>query len=329
MDLLPFCALDLQPFVPGGGDFAAAERFVRALGFEVAWRHDGLLGLRFGDAAFLLQRFEDRHVQEQTMVVLTVDDLDAFWAHVAAQDLARALPGVRVAPPKELPWGREVHLIDPAGVCWHVREAPAPRAARPVTLEGAHVRLEPLARHHFAALIEVGLDEELWRWTSNVLRTRQDIERYLEDALAEARRGLSLPFATIARGPATEGAQQQDTVVGSTRFGNVALEHCRVEIGWTWIGRPWQRSAVNTEAKLLLLRHAFGPLGCRRVELKTDALNARSRAAIARLGAREEGTLRRHTSTSTGRVRDTVYYSITDEEWPSVEAGLVQRLSRG
>lgn len=259
------------------------------------------------------------------MLVLTVDDLDAFWVHVEAQDLPRSLPGVRVAPPKDFPWGREVHLIDPAGVCWHVRESPAPRAVRPVTLEGTHVRLEPLAPRHFEALVEVGLDEALWRWTPNVLRSREDLVRYLEGALDEARRGMSLPFATVARGAAGDC----DTVVGSTRFGNVALEHHRVEIGWTWIARPWQRSAVNTEAKLLMLRHAFGALGCRRVELKTDALNERSRAAIARLGAREEGTLRRHILTSTGRMRDTVYFSITDDEWPSVEAGLVQRLARG
>ena len=119
------------------------------------------------------------------------------------------------------------------------------------------------------------------------------------------------------------------TVVGSTRLGALALAHRRAEIGWTWIARPWQRTAINTEAKLLMLRHAFGPLGCQRVELKTDARNERSRAAMRRIGAVEEGTLRKHMITARGHVRDTVYYSITDEEWPTVEARLVTRLARG
>ena len=98
--------------------------------------------------------------------------------------------------------------------------------------------------------------------------------------------------------------------------------------GWTWVARPWQRTPVNTEAKLLLLRHAFERLRCHRVELKTDALNQRSRAAILRLGAKEEGTLRKHMVTASGRLRDTVYFSITDEEWPEVEARLTERLAR-
>lgn len=117
--------------------------------------------------------------------------------------------------------------------------------------------------------------------------------------------------------------------MGSTRFANADPGNRRVEIGWTWLGRAFQRTALNTEAKLLMLGHAFDQLGCLRVELKTDALNARSRAAIRRLGAVEEGTLRRHMITSTGRVRDTVYYSVLREEWPAVRAGLAARLERG
>ncbi len=191
----------------------------------------------------------------------------------------------------------------------------------PVTLDGAHVRLEPLALDHLDALAEVALDPELWRWTTSNVETRADLEAYVRAALAEQAAGTALPFATVA----LDGGR----VVGSTRFGNAAPAHRRVEIGWTFVGRDWQRTAVNTEAKLLMLRHAFGPLGMNRVEWKTDALNARSRAAILRLGAVEEGTLRDHTITATGRVRDTVYFSVTRPEWPAVEARLAARLERG
>ncbi|MGH8322046.1 MAG: GNAT family N-acetyltransferase [Gammaproteobacteria bacterium] len=136
----------------------------------------------------------------------------------------------------------------------------------------------------------------------------------METALEEQRRGVSMPFVTrLAAG---------DRVVGSTRFGNMDLKNRHVEIGWTWIGRPWQRSVVNTEAKYLMLQYAFDVLGCLRVELKTDALNERSRAAIKRIGAKEEGILRRHTLTANGRMRDTVYYSILDNEWPTVKSAL-------
>lgn len=187
-------------------------------------------------------------------------------------------------------------------------------------LEGSHVRLEPLSREHLPGLCESCLDPELWRWTSTAARTPEEMERYVETALAWQREGHALPFATLER--------STGRIVGTTRFGNYAPEHRRVEIGWTTVARPWQRSAINTEAKLLMLRFAFAELGVDRVEFKTDALNATSRAAIARLGAREEGTLRSHMVTWTGRVRDTVYYSVLRAEWPEVEARLVSRLAR-
>ena len=190
----------------------------------------------------------------------------------------------------------------------------------PTPLDGRHVRLEPLTLGHVDALAAVGLDDDLWRWTPTPVRTRDDLATYVRAALDGQARGDMLPFAIVER--------SGGTVIGSTRFGNAALAHRRVEIGWTWVARPWQRTAVNTEAKLLLFRHAFGPLGCHRVELKTDALNARLRRAILRLGAVEEGTLRRHMVTAGGRVRDTVYFSVTDAEWPHVEAGLVAKLHR-
>ena len=190
----------------------------------------------------------------------------------------------------------------------------------PVSLAGEHVRLEPLTLGHLDALAEVALDAELWTWSPSPVRTRVDLDGTIGRALAEAAAGTALPFATI---DAVSG-----TVVGSTRFGNWAPEHRRVEIGWTPFARPWQRTAINTEAKWLMMRHAFETLGCARVEWKTDALNARSRAAILRLGATEEGTLRSHMTTSGGRRRDTVYYSVTADEWPAAGARLAARLAR-
>lgn len=188
----------------------------------------------------------------------------------------------------------------------------------PVVLEGEYVRLEPLGLDHLDALCDVGLDAELWRWTSVSMGSRDEMAAYIREALDGREQGVMLPFATVERA--------SGTVVGSTRYGNIDLANRRVEIGWTWVARPWQRTAVNTEAKLLMLRHAFGPLKCHRVEFKTDLLNERSRRAILRLGATQEGILRKHMVTATGRVRDSVYFSIIDTEWPDVEKDLQKKL---
>lgn len=185
-------------------------------------------------------------------------------------------------------------------------------------LEGEHVRLEPLSMAHLDGLCAVGLDPQLWQWEAIRKRSREDMQAYVGKALDEQQRGVSLPFATLFR--------RTGQVIGSTRYLNMDLANRRVEIGATWIGRPWQRTAVNTEVKYLMLQHAFEVLGCFRVELKTDVLNERSRRAILRLGAKEEGVLRRHVVTDTGRVRDTVYYSILDHEWPSVKVALQAKL---
>ncbi|MHB8425071.1 MAG: GNAT family N-acetyltransferase [Gammaproteobacteria bacterium] len=185
-------------------------------------------------------------------------------------------------------------------------------------LAGRHVRLEPLSPSHLDGLCAVGLDASLWQWTTNCIRDREEMRDYIETALEEQRRGLSLPFATMLK--------ETGQIVGSTRFANMDLQNRRVEIGWTWVGVPWQRTAVNTEAKYLMFCHAFETLGCQRVELKTDALNSRSRQAILRLGAKEEGILRKHMVAYSGRVRDTVYFSILDDEWPSVRARLQAKL---
>jgi RimJ/RimL family protein N-acetyltransferase len=189
----------------------------------------------------------------------------------------------------------------------------------PVVLEGQYVRLEPLAKEHLAGLARVGLDEELWRWIPMPVRTAEELAEYIETALEEQKRGVSLPFAQIEK--ATGRA------IGSTRYGNIDRTHHRVEIGWTWVAREWQRSAVNTEAKYLLLRHAFETLGCIRVELKTDSLNEKSRAAILRIGAKEEGIFRNHMITSSGRFRHSVYFSIVDSEWAAVKARLESLLN--
>lgn len=189
----------------------------------------------------------------------------------------------------------------------------------PVVLEGGHVRLEPLSMQHFDRLCAVGLDPELWRWVPHQVRTPDEMQAYIQEALEEQGRGVSLPFATLLK--------ESGEVVGSTRYANMDMADRRVEIGWTWIGRPWQRSVVNTEAKYLMLRHAFETWKCLRVELKTDALNERSRNAILRIGARQEGVLRRHKLTHTGRMRDTVYFSILDDEWPETKSRLETRLT--
>jgi RimJ/RimL family protein N-acetyltransferase len=189
----------------------------------------------------------------------------------------------------------------------------------PVKLEGRYVRLEPLTKTHLAGLAQVGLDEELWRWIPTPVRTREEMAAYIETALQEQERGVSLPFAILEK--ATGQA------IGSTRYGNIDRVHHRVEIGWTWVARDWQRTAMNTEAKYLLLKHAFESLGCLRVELKTDLLNEKSRAAILRIGAREEGIFRNHMITASGRIRHSVYFSIIESEWPEVKARLETRLN--
>jgi RimJ/RimL family protein N-acetyltransferase len=184
----------------------------------------------------------------------------------------------------------------------------------PVILQGRHLRLEPLTLEHAAGLAEVGLDDDLWKWIPTPVRTPEEMSAYVQTALQEQAAGSVLPFALIEK--------SSGRTIGSTRYANIERAHRRLEIGWTWVARPWQRTAINTEAKYLLLRHAFETLKCMRVELKTDSLNERSRAAILRIGARQEGIFRNHMITASGRVRHTVYFSIIDSEWPAVRARL-------
>jgi len=185
-------------------------------------------------------------------------------------------------------------------------------------LEGRLVRLEPLTLEHLPGLCEVGLDAELWRWTLSVVRSREDMRRYVEAALAEQAAGTALPFVIVDR---TSGR-----VIGSTRYGNIAMRHRRLEIGWTWLTPERWGTGINVEAKLLLLAHAFDRLGAMRVEFKTDARNERSRAAIVALGARFEGIFRKHMRMPDGRIRDSAWYAIVDDEWPAVRSRLEARL---
>jgi RimJ/RimL family protein N-acetyltransferase len=188
--------------------------------------------------------------------------------------------------------------------------------ATPISLEGSVVCLEPIRAEHAEALWNVAKDalDDIFQWIPYRMKTREDFHRLVEKAFQEQERGESIVFATVER--------SSRRVIGSTRFMNIDRANRRVEIGSTWIAPEWQRTAVNTEAKYLMLRHAFEIWQCFRVELKTDALNQKSRNAILRIGAKEEGILRRHVLTWTGRVRDSVYFSILDSEWPEVKARL-------
>jgi RimJ/RimL family protein N-acetyltransferase len=191
----------------------------------------------------------------------------------------------------------------------------------PLTLEGPTVRLEPLRREHAQLFWEAAKNDidEIFRWIPYSVKNLAEFEALVAKTLAEQERGESVAFATIERA--------SGEVIGGTRFMNIDRANRRAEIGSTWIVPAWQRTAVNTEAKYLMLRHAFEVWKCIRVELKTDALNQKSRHAILRIGAKEEGTLRRHVITWSGRVRDSVYFSILDSEWPEVKQRLESRLS--
>jgi RimJ/RimL family protein N-acetyltransferase len=190
----------------------------------------------------------------------------------------------------------------------------------PVSLEGTYVRLEPLSIDHLPGLTQVGLDSEIWRWMPMFVQSPQDMRTLIEEALAEAEAGTMVPFATIERATGKP--------IGSTRYLSIVPQHRRLEIGWTWLAPPWQHSAVNSEAKLLMLQHAFEKLGALRVEFKTDALNEPSRTALLKIGAVEEGVFRQHMVMPGGRRRDSAYYSVIEEEWPRVKGNLESRLAR-
>ncbi|MEW5941429.1 MAG: GNAT family protein [Chloroflexota bacterium] len=182
----------------------------------------------------------------------------------------------------------------------------------PVVLTGAHVRLEPLTEAHIPGLTEIGVGQDFWHFMLyGEMSAAADMRAWVLDILS---RTGDLPFAVIHLA--------SGRVAGATRYLNVAPKDRGLEIGGTWYGPEFQRTAVNTESKYLLLRHAFETLGCIRVQLKTDSRNVRSQIAIERLGAAKEGVLRNHIILPDGTIRDSVFYSILDSEWPGVKARL-------
>jgi RimJ/RimL family protein N-acetyltransferase len=190
----------------------------------------------------------------------------------------------------------------------------------PPTLDGRLIRLEPLAPAHADALWGASRDPRTWRWLPVVQPTdREAWDAWMAQALAAAAAGTEIPFATVS--------QAAGTAVGSTRFLALRPEHRSVEIGWTWLEPGAWGTGANIEAKLLQLRHAFETWGCRRVELKTDALNERARGAMEAFGATFEGVHRKHMLVRAGESRDSAWYSVVDEEWPGVRATLQARLA--
>ena len=190
-----------------------------------------------------------------------------------------------------------------------------------LSLHGRHVHLEPLAREHAAALGDAAADGELWNLWYTDVPAREHMATWIDAALRAQARGLALPF--VVRDP------DSDRIVGSTRYCNVDAANRRLEIGYTWYAASVQRSAVNTECKRLLLAHAFETLHCIAVEFRTHWHNTRSREAILRLGAKQDGVLRHHRILADGSLRDTVVFSILAAEWPAVKRNLDARLSRG
>lgn len=187
-------------------------------------------------------------------------------------------------------------------------------------IAGRLVVVEPLAAAHEAGLFEATQDRALFDWMpENPAGSRKSVRGWLEDALEAARSGPEVPFAILAAG--------SGTVVGSTRFLEIRPEHLRAEIGWTWLAKSVWGTGVNVETKLLLLTHAFESCGLRRVEFQADARNERSRGALEALGATFEGVFRKHMVVQRGAPRDSAYYSVIDDEWPRVKAGLQRRVA--
>ena len=192
---------------------------------------------------------------------------------------------------------------------------------KPVILEGSHVRLEPMTEAHVSALAEIGVGQNFWDFmVYGKMESKEDMRSWVRDILSRSEKGTDLPFVAIHLA--------SGRVAGATRYLNILPNDRGLEIGGTWYGLDFQRTAVNTECKYLLLRHAFEVLGCIRVQLKTDLRNERSQKAIERIGAKREGILRNHMILPDGRYRHSVYYSILDSEWPDVKIGLEEMMKK-
>lgn len=187
-----------------------------------------------------------------------------------------------------------------------------------ITLAGSRVKLEPLSLNHLAGLGKAIADGALWEVPVTFVPHPQDLPQFLGVAELAFLSQTELAFATID--------MATDSVVGSTRFRCIDIPDRRVEIGFTFIAKSWQRTYINTEAKYLMLRHAFEQWNCNRVEFLTDVLNTKSRNALTRIGAREEGTLRNHMVMRDGRIRDSVIFSVIGAEWPLLKRSLELKL---
>lgn len=191
----------------------------------------------------------------------------------------------------------------------------------PVTLQGKHVRLEPMTEEHIHGLAEIGSGQTFWDFMLyGDINTEDDMRNWVRDILSRAEKGTDLPFVAIHL--------DSRRVAGATRYLNIMPKDRGLEIGGTWYGLDFQRTPVNTECKYLLLHHAFEDLGCIRVQLKTDSRNERSQRAIERIGAVKEGVLRNHMILPDGRYRHSVFYSILDTEWPAVKKRLEEMMNR-
>ena len=192
---------------------------------------------------------------------------------------------------------------------------------QPVRLIGSIVRLEPLSEAHVPDLAVIGQDESIWEFLPyGNINTEAKMSEHVKMLLGRAERGTDLPFVVILL--------ESNYPIGCSRYLEIREDHRALEIGGTWYGRAYQRSGVNTECKYLLIKHAFETLGCIRVQFKTDARNQRSQISLERIGAVKEGTLRQQMITADGQVRDSIYYSIVESEWPSVKANLEEKLER-
>jgi len=190
----------------------------------------------------------------------------------------------------------------------------------PLSLEGSSIRLVPLSLTHLDNLCVIGLEPQLWRATTIHIQTKADMERYVRTALDAQSGGTALPFAIVERA--------SGVIVGTTRFHSMVPEHKRLEIGFTWIASPWQRTFVNTEAKFLMLQHAFEAWECIRVEFRADAENEQSCRALLRIGARQEGILRSYRVSPLRGIRDLAVFSIIASEWSQVRLMLEEKLKK-
>jgi RimJ/RimL family protein N-acetyltransferase len=192
---------------------------------------------------------------------------------------------------------------------------------KPVVLNGKHVRLEPLTEAHIPGLAQIGIGHDFWKFMLySDMKSEDDMRVWVQDMLARAAKGADLPFAAIHL--------ESGRVAGATRYLSIMPHDRGLEIGGTWYGPEFQRTAVNTECKYLLFSHAFETLGAIRVQLKTDSRNERSQRAIERIGAKKEGILRNHMILQGGYFRHSVYYSVLDTEWPDVKKKLEEMMKK-